>query len=186
MIKFKELRTKLVAEGNTDFGGEGGKGVGGGGSAQVPGLNRPQIDREVKAIYSIENEETRRAINALLASEMNERAYVDPKQALVQIRTKLNIVGLNFDFKPTALETTIPTEGDSDGMQEGTVEEYDLMGFGGMQGMNMDGQFVKDDGIAYRAGTPMVLRVEYTEGINRLCHLNAEIVPKSGMEDVED
>ena len=33
MIKFKELRTKLVAEGNTDFGGEGGKGVGGGGSA---------------------------------------------------------------------------------------------------------------------------------------------------------
>tara|TARA_Y100000004_G_scaffold60803_1_gene68029 strand:+ start:1316 stop:1873 length:558 start_codon:yes stop_codon:yes gene_type:complete len=185
MIKFKELRTKLAEEATDGI--EGGKGGGGGGGNMMqPGLNRPQIDREVKAIYSIENEETRRAINALLASEMNERAYVDPKSALVAIRTKLNIVGLNFDFKPSAIETTIPTEGDSDGMQEGTVEEYDLMGFGGMQGMNMDGQFVKDDGIAYRAGTPMVLRVEYTEGINRLCHLNAEIVPKSGMEDVED
>jgi hypothetical protein len=185
MIKFKELRTKLVAEGNTDFGGEGGKGGGGGGGTfMVPGLNKPQIDREVKAIYSIQDEETRRAINALLASEMNEKAYINPKQALVHIRTKLNIVGLNFDLSPSAIETTIPEDGVA--VEEGTVEEYDLTGFGGMQGMNMDGQFVKDDGIAYRAGTPMVLRVEYKEGINRLHHLNAEIVPKSGMADVED
>ena len=186
MIKFKELRNKLVAEGHTDFGGEGGKGGGGGGGGtpMVPGLNKPQIDREVKAIYSIQDEETRRAINALLASEMNEKSYINPKQALVHLRTKLNIVGLNFDLSPSAIETTIPADGVA--VEEGTVEEYDLTGFGGMQGMNQDGQFVKDDGIAYRAGTPMVLRVEYKEGTNRLHRLDAQIVPKSGMEDVED
>jgi len=182
MIKFKELRTKMVseAEGNTD----GEHMLKGGGTGDQPGLNKPQIDREVKAIYSIQDEETRRAINALLASEMNEKAYINPKQALVHIRTKLNIVGLNFDLSPSAIETTMPEDGVS--VEAGTVEEYDLTGFGGMQGMNMDGQFVKDDGIAYRAGTPMVLRVEYKEGPNRLHHLNAEIVPKSGMADVED
>ncbi len=185
MIKFKELRVKLQ-EADTDAGGLGGGGGGGGGAIQIPGQNQPTLDdgTHLKAIYNIGDEQTRAAINSFIASEMNEKAYLNPKQALVHLRTKLNIVGLNFDLEPSAIETTIPEDGIA--VEEGTVEEYDLTGFGGMQGMNMDGQFVKDDGIASRAGTPMVLRVEYTEGQNRLHHLNAEIVAKSGMEDVED
>ena len=183
MIKFKELRTILEVA-DTDAGGHSGSG-GGGGAIQVPGENKPFLDDgSMKAIYNIADGETRQAINAFIASEMNEKAYINPRQALVHLRTKLNIVGLNFNLEPSAIASTVPQDGIA--VEEGTVEEYDLLGFGGMQGMNMDGQFVKDDGITARAGTPMVLRVEYKEGINRLHHLNAEIVPKSGMEDVAD
>jgi len=188
-IKFKMFRHKLEEEvakvlvvendaPGTDLTTGNTQGLGGGGGAvQIPGENKPNLGDGGMAPFDIADENVVKAINSFIVSHLSERAYLNPKEALVHLRTKLNIVGLTFDMEPGAVNTTVPEDGVA--VEEGTVEDYDLLGYGGAIGMNMDGQFVKDDGVTPRTGTPMVLRVIYKEGINRLHSLDAKIVPKN-------
>ena len=194
-IKFKMFREKLEEEvakvlvvendaPGTDMTTGNTQGLGGGGGAvQIPGHNRQDLGDGTIAPFMIEDESVRKAVNSFITSHLSERAYLNPREALVHLRTKLNIVGLTFNMEPGAIMTTVPEDGVA--VEEGTVEEYDLLGYGGTMGMDLNGQFVKDDGLSGRTGSPMVLRVTYTEGINRLHSLDAEIVPKDEVSEEE-
>lgn len=113
-------------------------------SMTVPGLNNPTIGDGSIAPFRVEDEESRERINSFLKLFGTER-YECPKQALVLLRSKMNLLGLDFVY---------------DGKRKlNNQEVFTVTQYGGRIGMNDQGEFFSDDGISHRTGQPLELRV---------------------------
>jgi hypothetical protein len=98
------------------------------------------------APFQVEKPEVLNQINTFLKAFSLER-YEDPKNALVLLRTKLNILGLDFPY---------------DGRRPlSSKEVFHLTQFGGRQGMDDKGEYFTDCGITHRTdGKSLELHVE--------------------------
>lgn len=100
------------------------------------------------APFQIEKQEALDQVNAFLKAFSLER-HEDPKNALAVLRTKLNILGLDFPY---------------DGRRPlSSKEVFNMTQFGGRQGMNDKGEYFTDCGITHRTGgKSLELHVEIT------------------------
>lgn len=127
-------------------------------------------------VYRIEDKAQLGKINAFIHA-FTQREFVDPRQAMSQLRHKLNFAGLDFE---------LPKVTDID---EGT-ENYKLTRSGGEFGTKPDHDlskgFYKSDGISpFNDGVGMVLRTTYNVSESGLYKIDAMIVPDTD-EDEED
>ena len=113
-------------------------------------------------LHQIEKPEAVCAINAFIESFF-AKEVINPKNAMGLLKSKLNTVGLDFDFDPRNLP--------------GELEEYNLTQFGGRYGWDMEqGDVVEDDGISHRnGGVGMKLSVNYNKQDNGMYMINARI-----------
>ena len=141
-MKFKQLKQKLNEWMDSSF--------------TVPGLNNPTLGDGSIAPFRVEDEQSRERVNAFLKLFGTER-YDCPKHALVLLRSKMNLLGLDFNY---------------DGKRKlGEHETFHLTQYGGRTGMNDQGQFFTDDGISHRTGgKPLILHVAIEHVPNTISH----------------
>lgn len=141
-MKFKELKQKLNEWMDSSF--------------TVPGLNNPTVGDGSIAPFRVEDEQSRERVNAFLKLFGTER-YDCPKNALVLLRSKMNLLGLDFGY---------------DGKRRlGEHEVFRLTQYGGRTGMNDKGEFFTDDGISHRTGgRPLELHVSIEHVPNSIMH----------------
>ena len=96
--------------------------------------------------HNIENPDILKRVNAFVSS-IAEREYLNPQQAIDELREKLHRIGL------TVSEVTL--EGD-----KGKVTA-EVMQFGGRFGKDIDGTDLNDDGISHRKEGGLKLEVSY-------------------------
>ena len=109
---------------------------------------RPSLGDGALPSFKVEDAEVLAKINSFLRAFSIER-HPDAKHALVLLRTKLNTIGLDFPY---------------DGRRNlDSKESFSLTQFGGRSGMNDQGKYVTDDGIAHRmGGKGLDLHIEIT------------------------
>jgi hypothetical protein len=114
------------------------------------------------AMYQFEKPGVIEQINGYLKA-LSEKEYIEPRGAIVELRTRLNIINLDFEI------------------QEGVVVEgkyeYKLTANGGRFGWDMEvGDVVSDDGISHRLGHGLKITCESIQGENGLWQLHCEVV----------
>ena len=123
--------------------------------------------------HRIEHDEAFGRVNAFLHA-MTEREFLDPRGALNLMRTKLNTVGLDFDFNGR-----VPI---SNGLKE-----FKLNRFGGAFGKTLDtpfDEFNKTDGISeFNGGKGFNLNVTCTRGKSGMYNIDAEITESKVKEE---
>jgi len=150
MKKFKDLANNIGLY-------ESGEHTAGGG-VQFPSATPREISAiSDEGVHNIQLKSQLNRINAFL-SAFSRKEYMDVRGALGMLRAKLNIAGLDFDFKPNAAEQV---------NQEGT-HMFPINRFGGTFGKTLDtpfDEFETTDGIAeYNNGKGfnLVVDVEVT------------------------
>ena len=117
-------------------------------------------------LHDIGNPEAMGAVNAFI-EQYTSQEYMNPRQAVAQLRARLNTVGLHFDFQPSGAVT------------EGT-EEYPLTLFGGRSGWDIEkGGVSEDDGITPKIGYGLSMQIEYTIAESGMYRIGAKIIKKS-------
>ena len=117
------------------------------------------------ALYQIDKPGVVAQINGYLKA-MSQKEYIEPRSAIVELRTKLNIINLDFEF-------------DGKTVAEGKYE-YALTANGGRFGWDMEvGDVVSDDGISHRLGHGLKISCEAVQGENGMWTLNCEVVPST-------
>ena len=135
-----------------------------------------RVARSDYGIYRVEDKETLGRINALI-HEYTKREFIDPKNAMSQLRVKLNLIGLDFEMAAY------------DRVDEGS-QDYKINRFGGEFGTtpehDLSKGFYKSDGISpFNDGVGMVLRTTYAVSESGMYSIDAMIVPDID-EDEED
>lgn len=124
--------------------------------------NRDARD-SVASLHDLGNPEAMNAVNAFIETYTSQE-YINPRQAVAQLRARLNTVGLHFDFQSNADVT------------EGS-EDYPLTLFGGRYGfVDIDGVVKEDDGITPKLGHGLSLRVNYSKADSGLYNIEASII----------
>ena len=95
--------------------------------------------------HNIQDEKVLERVNAFVGS-IADKEYLNPQQAVDELKEKLGRIGLGFDAK---------IEGDK-GSQTVEVKQ-----FGGRFGKDIDGSDINDDGISHRKEGGLKLQVEY-------------------------
>jgi hypothetical protein len=117
-------------------------------------------------LHDLGNPEALGAVNAFI-EQYTSQEYMNPRQAVVQLRARLNTVGLHFDFHPN-------------GTVEEGKEEYPLTLFGGRSGWDMEkGGISEDDGITPKLGYGLSMQIEYTVAESGLYRIGAKIVKQT-------
>tara|TARA_R110002012_G_scaffold315299_1_gene529009 strand:- start:2284 stop:2853 length:570 start_codon:yes stop_codon:yes gene_type:complete len=178
MKKFKDLVSNLNL--NESEYSEGGAL---GGSPSAPG-GENSIHSDV-GVHRVELDSQRKRINAFL-NAFARKEYLDPKAALGILRSKLNIIGLDFDFNPKKSDCEIA-------METGEPIVYKLTRFGGVFGTAPDHDllkngFINSDGISdARNGVGLNLIVNLEQTPNGLFRVNVELADAtSEVEDNDD
>ena len=118
-------------------------------------------------LHDIGNPEAMGAINAFI-EQYTSQEYINPRQAIAQLRSRLNTVGFHFDFQPNGT------------VEEGS-EDYPISLFGGRYGWDVDkGDVAEDDGITPKLGYGISLRVNYAIAESGLYKISAKIVRQGG------
>jgi hypothetical protein len=117
-------------------------------------------------LHDLGNPEALGAVNAFI-EQYTTQEYMNPRQAVSQLRARLNTVGLHFDFQPN-------------GTVEEGKEEYPLTLFGGRSGWDMEkGGMSEDDGITPKLGYGLSMQIEYTVAESGLYRIGAKIVKQA-------
>lgn len=123
--------------------------------------------------HRIEHDEQLARVNAFVHA-LTEREYLDPRGALNLLRSKLNIIGFDFDFNS---KTPI----------ESGLKEYRLTRFGGAFGKTLDtpyNEFNKTDGISeFNEGTGFNLNIDCKRNNTGMYNIDASIAPKKFKEE---
>ena len=128
-------------------------------------------------VYRIEDKEQLNKINAFIHN-FTEKAFIEPRHAMSQLRHRLNLAGLDFEMPH------------SNAIEEGT-KSYKINRFGGEFGTTpthnlMTDSFYKSDGISHQNnGVGMTLRCSYTVNESGLYNIKAMIVPDTEGSDEE-
>ena len=137
------------------------------------GRESKSVQDTTTSLNDLGNEETMGAITAFI-KQFTESECMNPRQRVAQLRTRLNTLGLHFDFDPAGNFT------------EGT-ESYSLSQFGGSFGTTpehdlMTQGFKEDDGITPKLGHGLALEVSYNKADSGLYKLEARIVKTEDTE----
>lgn len=137
-------------------------------------------------VFDVAHPESLRRINAFLGAASDKPA-IDPDWVLRQIKSKLSIVGLQFNVQPSHLgqqtrtsgrDTMGSNAGAQGGKQKAWTEEYDLKYLGGRYGvLDTSGKIGYDDNITHRVGHGLKLKVQYTTEENHRVKIKAEVIP---------
>tara|TARA_Y100000310_G_scaffold334963_1_gene415875 strand:- start:2241 stop:2741 length:501 start_codon:yes stop_codon:yes gene_type:complete len=123
--------------------------------------------------HRIEHDEALGRVNAFIHA-MTEREFLDPRGALNLMRTKLNTVGLDFEFS-----SRIPI---SNGLKE-----FKVTRFGGGFGKTLDtpyDEFNKTDGISeFNDGKGFNLNINVVRGKSGMYNIDAKIVESKVKEE---
>ena len=123
--------------------------------------------------HRIEHDEAFGRVNAFIHA-MTQREFLDPRGALFQLRTKLNTVGLDFEYNQK-----MPL---SNGLKE-----FKLTRYGGAWGKTLDtpyDEFNKTDGISeFNNGKGFNLNITVTRGKGGLYNIDAGIVESKQKEE---
>lgn len=114
-------------------------------------------------VHNIGHPESLEKINQYVEN-FTKKLYFDPKQAVVELRTKLNTIGLDFE---------VTQESANEGV-------YPLSLFGGSFGKKVDtpiDQFHTSDEISEKLGHGLNLNVEFLRVGEGMYQAEAEIVP---------
>jgi len=164
MRSFKELKQKIYESGEHTFGG------GFGNSFYHDGARSAYKDYG-KGTFELGCDDNLNRVNSFLKAYFG-RDFVDYGVQLGPLKTKLNLIGLDFDYdKNTKL-------------REGS-NSFELNRFGGTFGKNLDTPFDEfertngfEDGVAYK------LNLDVARGQNGLYRIESEIVRQAdGDED---
>jgi hypothetical protein len=118
----------------------------------------PDVTDKV-ASYQVDDNELMDRIDSFI-KQYTMREYLDPKQALVQLRSKMNMVGFDFDYT---------------GLSE-VAGNYPLTRWGGRTGMTPEG-IVEDDGITHVLGHGLEMQVSLNKTERGLYKIDAAIAP---------
>lgn len=183
-MRFKELRAKLTEHWGAY------PGVGGGHFQPAVGPHNPDgaVDTPEINIASLTGESLSR-LNAYLGAAF-AKSYINPSNVLNQIRSKLQMIGLMFDYRlaPAKVgnnpesegETTTSKRGPVDFIGEGTYE-FPLSYLGGSYGRYpTDPGYdpYHSDGISNKTGTPLVLLVDIVKQVNGTYAVKPSIVSR--------
>tara|TARA_R100001509_G_scaffold93877_2_gene54286 strand:- start:6920 stop:7489 length:570 start_codon:yes stop_codon:yes gene_type:complete len=166
MKKFKELANSLnLHEMEYTEGGALG------GTPSAPGgANSIHSD---EGVHRIEKDSQKKRVSAFL-NAFSRKEYLDPKAALSILRSKLNIIGLDFDFNPAKNDCEMA-------MRTGEPMVYRMTRFGGVFGTSPDHDllkngFINSDGISdARGGVGLNLTINLEETPNGLHRLDLSI-----------
>ena len=136
-----------------------------------------RVARSDYGVFRVEDKETLGRINALIY-EYTKREFIDPKNAMSQLRHKLNLIGLDFEMAAY------------DRVDEGS-QDYKINRFGGEFGTtpehDLSKGFYKSDGISpFNDGVGMVLRTTYTVSESGMYSIDAMIVPDIDEDEDDD
>jgi hypothetical protein len=174
MKKFKEL-TKTLNLTESEY-------VEGGGVQNPSASPRELSIHSDEGVHRVELDSQRKRIGAFL-NAFGRKEYLDPKAALSILRSKLNIIGLDFDFNPRKNDCEVA-------MQTGEPMVYRLTRFGGVFGTSPDHDllkngFINSDGISdARNGVGLNLIIDVQETPNGLFKLDINI--KDTMSETEE
>jgi len=158
MKRFKEL-TEQLAE---DYG-----------AIYTYGSDLDSLGSGSYGVHNIGHPESLEKINQFVEN-FTKKLYFDPNQAVIELRAKLNTLGLDFDVT----------------QQTANEGVYPLTMFGGSFGKKPDtphNEWHKSDNITEKLGHGLELNVEFVRVGDGMYQVEAEIVP-SGLdyEDVEE
>jgi hypothetical protein len=167
-MRFKELRKKLQEQDNYTYSGAFSPAVG-------PHNPDGAVDTPEVNISSLTDDSLSK-LNAFLGASFC-RSYINPSNVLNQIRNKLQIVGLMFDYRTPPAKTGNETQTSvSSASQRGPVDfvgegvyEFPLSYLGGSYGRYpTDPGYdpYHSDGISHKTGTPLVLCVHLIKNPN--------------------
>jgi len=104
------------------------------------------IDSPDKAMWQIEKPEIRERLNIFVQSIVKGK-FIDPTSALIHLKSKLNMIGIHFDFQRFS------------GAIDRTVWYFPLARWGGVMTLQ-DNQFVTTDGIEMGESVFLRLAIE--------------------------
>ena len=142
-----------------------------GGSLSAPGGGNSIHSDE--GVHRIELNSQKKRIGAFLTA-FGRKEYLDPKAALGILRSKLNIIGLDFDFNSTKSECEMAIE-------TGEPMVYQLTRFGGVFGTAPDHDllkngFINSDGISdARNGVGLNIVINLSETPNGLYKIETSL-----------
>ena len=119
----------------------------------------PDVTDKV-ASYQVDDNELMSRVDAFI-KQYTMREFLDPKQALVQLRARMNEVGFDFDYTGNA-----QVEGN-----------YPLNRWGGRVGMTPEEGIVEDDGITHVLGHGLEMQVSLNRTEKGLYKIDAAIAP---------
>tara|TARA_B100000287_G_scaffold174594_1_gene164675 strand:- start:1153 stop:1620 length:468 start_codon:yes stop_codon:yes gene_type:complete len=129
----------------------------------------PEAQDSTANLNDLGDPEAMGAVNAFI-KQFTENECMNPRQRVAQLRTRLNTVGLHFDFNHT------------NGIVEGS-EDYPLTLHGGRYGfVDIDGVVKEDDGISPKLGYGLALRVNYAKQESGLYRVEASIIKQEESE----
>jgi len=135
------------------------------GDAQGVGtMDQNSVEDSRMGAHNIENPEVLKQVNAFVGS-IADREYINPNQAISELREKLSRIGLSFG--------EIKLEGD-----KGSVS-VDLSQFGGRYGKDVDTKpedVIKDDGISHRKQGGLKLEFNFEKLSNSTSKVYAKLI----------
>jgi len=135
------------------------------GDAQGVGtMDQNSVEDSRLGAHNIENPEVLKQVNAFVGS-IADREYINPNQAISELREKLSRIGLSFG--------EIKLEGD-----KGSVS-VDLSQFGGRYGKDVDTKpedVIKDDGISHRKQGGLKLEFNFEKLSNSTSKVYAKLI----------
>ena len=112
-------------------------------------------------LKDFQNPEVVDRLNAAMHT-INMKDVIDPATRVVEIKTALAHAGVDFDVRDVEIAV-------GESMVPATL-------FGGMMGMEDNGQFVNDDGFTRKTGQPYGIKFEWTKD-HGVWGLQSEIAP---------
>ena len=156
MKSYKDLKQKIFESGEHTFGG-------GFGDTFVKTHGDSVAKDYGSGIFDLCQDDNMNRVNAFLHAYFR-REFVDYGTQLGPLKTKLNLVGLDFDYNKNTK------------LREG-VNRFELNRFGGTFGKNIDTpfeEFERTNGFA--DGTEYFLEMNVVPGMNGLYRINAKLV----------
>tara|TARA_R110000737_G_scaffold21474_1_gene39916 strand:+ start:522 stop:1013 length:492 start_codon:yes stop_codon:yes gene_type:complete len=126
-------------------------------------------------VHRVENENEVGRLNAFLKA-FTQREFLEPKGAMAQIRHKMNMAGLEFDWDNTSvlnIEDTMNFPLRRWGGSFGTTPTHDLK----------KGFFKSDNISEYNGGVGLGLRVDVIRDNDGLYEIDAKVVPNKEESD---
>lgn len=163
MKSFKQLKTKIFESGEHTFGG-------GFGDTFVKTHGDSVVKDHGSGIFDLCSDDNMNRVNAFLNAYFR-REFVDYGTQLGPLKTKLNLIGLDFDYDKNTR------------IREG-VNRYELNRFGGTFGKNLDtpfDQFERTNG--FEDGVSYFLEMNVNPGMNGLYRINAKLVRQASGND---
>jgi len=166
MKSFKELKNNIYESGEHTFGG-------GFGDTFVQTHGDSVAKDYGSGIFDICADDNMNRVNAFLNAYF-KREFVDYSTQLGPLKTKLNIIGMDFDYDKNTK------------IREG-VNRFEMNRFGGTFGKSLDTPFEEFERTnGFGKGVDVFLEMNVMSGMNGLYRINAKLVRQASDNGISD